>query len=117
MLTGPDPALAVTAATSLGSVGNNKAVEPLVRALASPDPRVRLAIIGALGTIRTQNARQALDLAAEGHPDPATRRAALGEVVRLARRHGTTLAPMSASPGAGTTAARIAVAPGGDAAP
>jgi len=103
LLRGPDPVLAAAAATSLGSLGNHRAVEPLTRALGRRDRRVRLAIVRALGAIRTQIARQALDLAAERHPDPGTRAAAVAEALALARRHGTALAPML-PPGAGARA-------------
>ncbi len=96
MLKGHDRALAIAAATSLGSFGNNTAVRPLLRELDTRDPDLRRAIIRGLGGIGTQSARQALDLVAANHPNPATRHVALSEVLMLARRHGTTLAPMMA---------------------
>jgi len=105
MLKGPDRALAIAAASALGSFGNIKAVRPLLRELDSPDPALRRAIVRGLGGIRTQSARQALDLVAANHPSPDTRQVALAEVLMLARRHGTTLAPMVARAEPGRSAA------------
>lgn len=96
MLKGSNRALALAAAHALASVGNDNAVRPFLRRLDTRDPALRRAIVQGLGRIHTQRARQALDLVAREHPDPATRQAALTEVLVLARRHGTTLAPMIA---------------------
>jgi HEAT repeats len=90
----PDEEIAGAAATALGSLGNRAAVAPLLRALGRPEPALRSAVVRALGRIATQGARQALDTAAEHHPDPETRREAFAAAIVLARRHGTTLAPM-----------------------
>jgi hypothetical protein len=105
-----DRTVALAAAEALGSLGNHGAVDTLLRALDTPDPARRETIVHALGDIRTQSARQALDLVAARHPDAATRRAAFGEALLLARRHGTTMAPMTGQPSEGQTAAGGAAA-------
>jgi hypothetical protein len=103
LLEAPDRELAAAAAHSLGAPGNHRAVEPLARALGLADPELRAAAIQALGRVGTQSARHALELAAAYHPDAEVRRLAAGGAVALARRHGTTLAPMVAPEGALST--------------
>lgn len=78
-----DEELAAAAAISLGVPGNRAAVGPLARALESPEERLRMSAIRALGRIATDDARALLRQAAEDHPDRATRRRAAGEVARL----------------------------------
>jgi hypothetical protein len=106
--------LATAAATSLGVPGNVDAVRPLAASLARDDDELRHAIVHSLGRIGTQSARQALELAAARHPDPATRRRAETEAIIVARRNGTALAPLlglgvepalAAVPGASETGA------------
>ncbi|MCC6848836.1 MAG: HEAT repeat domain-containing protein [Deltaproteobacteria bacterium] len=89
-----DPALATAAATALGTPGNVDAVRPLTASLGRPDGELRQAALASLARIGTQSARQALELAAARHPDPELRRQATVEAIALARRHGTTLAPL-----------------------
>jgi hypothetical protein len=75
-----DPQLVSVAAISLGAPGDEPAVAPLSRLLASDSPRVRMAAIRALGRVATPGARDALAQAAASHPDEATRRRAAAEV-------------------------------------
>jgi uncharacterized protein YjeT (DUF2065 family) len=75
-----DPLLVSTAAISLGALGNETAVEPLAKLLASDEHRVRLAAIRGLGRIGTPSARKQLAQAAAQHPDPGTRRRAGAEI-------------------------------------
>ena len=108
LLTSSDFAVATAAANALGVPGNVEAVRPLAASLGRNDQELRAAALTSLGRIGTQSARQALELTALKHPDPALRRRAEIEAVILARRHGTTLAPTL---GAGLDAA-LATAPG-----
>jgi len=98
LLEGPDMEAAAGAALSLGSVGNQDAIEPLARGLGRNDPRLSAAAIRSLARIGTLSARRALELAAAFHPDFETRRHAGAAVIALARRHGTTLAPALVAP-------------------
>lgn len=82
LLAGPDVLLVSTAAISLGVPGNEKAVEPLGKLLASKEERVRMAAIRGLGRIGTPAAQARLAQAAATHPDPDTRRRAGAEVAR-----------------------------------
>jgi hypothetical protein len=82
LLASPDALLVSAAAISLGVPGNEKAVEPLGKLLASSDERVRMAAIRGLGRIGTPAAHASLAQAATSHPDPATRRRAGAEVAR-----------------------------------
>ncbi len=91
MLRNQDEALAAAAAVSLGSPGNEEAVDPLAQLLANDDQRLRMAAIRGLGRIGTAGSRRVLEVAAVFHPDQATRRRANAEVIVLARRQGTTL--------------------------
>jgi hypothetical protein len=75
-----DAAAAESAAVALGSPGNTAAVEPLARALARGDARLRMAAIRGLGRIGTPDARAALSAAASGNDDPAARRRAVAEL-------------------------------------
>jgi len=84
VLAGADLERAAAAAVALGSPGNDVAVEPLAEALASPSPRLRMAAIRGLGRIATPAAERKLELAAEFHPDPPTRRRARAERIVLA---------------------------------
>ncbi len=88
-----DDTLATAAALALGSPGNESAVRSLADAVNTRDWPLRQAALRALGRIGTQQARHALELAAVFHPDPQTRQRATVEVIMLARRQGTTLAP------------------------
>jgi HEAT repeat protein len=58
-------------------------VAPLRGALASPDPRLRMASIRGLGRVATPSARRALEEAAASHSDADTRRRARAEAVQL----------------------------------
>jgi len=82
LLASPDPLLVSAATISLGVPGNEKAVEPLGKLLASSNERVRMAAIRGLGRIGTPAAQASLAQAAASHPDPATRRRAGAEVAR-----------------------------------
>ncbi|MCC6764686.1 MAG: HEAT repeat domain-containing protein [Deltaproteobacteria bacterium] len=93
-----DLEVATAAATALGAPGNVEAVHPLAASLARPDAELRHAALASLTRIGTQSARQALELTAARHPDPALRRQATIEAIVLARRHGTTLAPLVGVP-------------------
>ncbi len=84
LLADDDPLLVSTAAVSLGAPGNDPAVAPLSKLLASDQARVRMAAIRGLGRIATPSAHKALKKAAASHPDPATRRRASAEVQILA---------------------------------
>ena len=83
LLAGTEVELAAAAAVSLGVPGNRAAVEPLARALDQGEERLRMAAIRGLGGIATEEALAVLRRAAAGHPDPATRRRAAGELGRL----------------------------------
>lgn len=76
VLASPDALLVSTAAISLGVPGNEPAVAPLTKLLASADPRVRNAAIRGLGRIGTPAAQAGLAKAAAEHPDSDTRRRA-----------------------------------------
>ena len=93
LLASQDALLVSAAAISLGVPGNEKAVEPLGRLLASNDERVRMAAIRGLGRIGTPSAQARLAQAAPSHPDPATRRRAGAEVARASREAGGILSP------------------------
>ena len=82
LLASPDALLVSAAAISLGVPGNEKAVEPLGKLLASSNERVRMSAIRGLGRIGTPSAQALLTQAAASHPDPATRRRAGAEVAR-----------------------------------
>ena len=57
----PDIAVRAEAASSLGSLGDRSAVEPLITALRSDsDPYVRSLAVGALGDLGDPNARAVL---------------------------------------------------------
>jgi hypothetical protein len=105
MLSDRDLALATAAATALGAPGNVEAVRPLAESLARSDPAFGAAALRSLARVGTHSARQALELAAAHHPDPQLRRQAEIESIALARRHGTTIAPLLAAPGAADTLA------------
>ena len=83
LLASPDVLLVSAAAISLGVPGNEKAVAPLGKLLASSEERARMSAIRGLGRIGTPSAQTALAKAAASHPDPATRRRAGAEVARL----------------------------------
>ncbi len=102
-----DFAIATAAASALGVPGNVEAVRALTVCFGREDAELRTAALTSLGRIGTQSARQALEMVAAKHRDPALRWRAEVEAVVLARRHGTTLAP---SFGAGSEAA-VAAAP------
>lgn len=89
LLNSKDKQLVAAAAVALGSPGNDTAVAPLVKLIRSDAARVRMAAIRSLGRVATPRARQALADAAEGHPDPATRRRAAAEVRVLNHRSAT----------------------------
>lgn len=76
LLASEDPLLVSAAAISLGAPGNDPAVEPLARLLASGEERVRMAAVRGLERIGTPDARARLAQASASHPDPATRRRA-----------------------------------------
>jgi hypothetical protein len=80
VLEASDARAAEAAAIALGSPGNAAAVEPLAKALATGDARLRGAAIRGLGRIALPEARRALESAARGHADPATRRRAEAEL-------------------------------------
>ena len=103
-----DLAIATGAASALGVPGNVDAVRPLTACLARDDQPLRLAALRSLARIGTQGARQAIELIAARHPDPALRHRAEVEAIILARRHGTTLAPTL---GLNAADAAVAVAP------
>lgn len=83
ILAGGDADAAAAAAIALGWLGNEDAVSALRAALASNDSRLRMASIRGLGRIATPSARDALQEAADSHPDEGTRRRARAEVVLL----------------------------------
>ena len=103
-----DLAIATAAAAALGVPGNVEAVRPLTASLARDDQALRLVALRSVARIGTQSARQALELIAARHPDPALRQRADVEAIILARRHGTTLAPTL---GLNAADAAVAVAP------
>lgn len=109
LLGDPDLEVAATAATALGVPGNVNAVRPLAASLGRPDRGLYLAALRSLARIGTQSARQAIEFVAARHPDPELRARAEIEAIILARRHGTTLAPML---GSGSSDAALATAPG-----
>jgi hypothetical protein len=81
LLADPDERVAAAAAVALGTHGNDAAVTPLAAALStSGSANVRLSAIRALGKIGSPAARDALEQAAESHPEPATKRRALAEL-------------------------------------
>lgn len=92
-----DLAIVTAAATSLGVPGNVDAVRPLAATLGRADTTLRHAVIRALERVGTQSARQALEAIAARHPDSELRRRADLAAITIARRNGTTLAPMVAS--------------------
>lgn len=94
MLDQSDLAIATAAAAALGVPGNIDAVRPLTACLRRADHPLRLAALRSLARIGTQSARQALELVAARHPDFELRQRAEIDAVILARRHGTTLAPI-----------------------
>jgi hypothetical protein len=94
LLAGRDLDVAAAAATALGAPGNVEAIRALAASLARPDVALQDATLASLARIGTQSARQTLELAAARHPDPRVRRQAAIEAIILARRHGTTMAPM-----------------------
>ena len=79
MLRGDSP-LAEAAAQALGNPSHADSVPALANTLERDEPRVRMAAIRALGRIGTPAARNALEIAATSHSDPATRRRAAAEV-------------------------------------
>jgi hypothetical protein len=85
MLDREDPLLVVAVAVSLGTPGNEAAVAPLAKLLASNQPRVRMAAIRGLGKIATPAARQAVAQVAGSHPDPRTQNRARAEVKLIDR--------------------------------
>ena len=84
MLRGDSP-LAEAAAQALGNPSHADSVPALANTLERDEPRVRMATIRALGRIGTPAARNALEIAATSHSDPATRRRAAAEVRSQAR--------------------------------
>ena len=80
LLDGGDPETAAEAAVALGAPGNDDAVAPLASVLAGGDPRLGRAAVRGLGRIGTPRAREALETAAESHPDADIRRRALAEL-------------------------------------
>ena len=68
------------AAIALGTLGNDAAVKPLARLLTASDSRLRMAAIRGLGGIATNAALAQLQVAAERHADPATRRRAAAQL-------------------------------------
>ncbi len=108
MLDDRNVAIATAAATALGVPGNVDAVRPLTVSLGRTDQALCLAALRSLARIGTQSARQALEMVAARHPDPELRRRADVEAIALARRQGTTLAPML---GTGPSADSLATAP------
>lgn len=75
----PNAYLAAAAATAMATVGGAKVVPVLVGALERAASDAREPLVYALGSIRAQAARDALEELA-GHPDPAIARAA-GELI------------------------------------
>jgi len=110
LLAGPDVTIATAAAGALGVPGNVDAVRPLAACLGRPDESLRLTALRSLARIGTQGARQAIELVAARHPDRALRARAETEAIILARRHGTTLAPLGV---ATAETAAVATAPQG----
>ena len=84
LLKSDDPLLVSTVAVSLGAPGNEQAVLPLSKLLASDQQRVRMAAIRGLGRIATPSAQAELKKVAASHADSATRRRAGAEVRILA---------------------------------
>jgi hypothetical protein len=68
------------AAIAIGGSRDARAVGALTAALESDEPRVRNAAIRGLGRVGSPEGRQALELAARTHADPATRKRAMAEV-------------------------------------
>jgi hypothetical protein len=88
LLANEDYQLVSAAAVALGTPGNDAAVAPLAKLLASDDSRVRMSAIRGLGRVATPRAQQVLVKTARAHPDASTRRRA-GAEVRLLDRHTT----------------------------
>jgi len=80
---GQDDEVAEAAALALGNPAHHGAVPALKKTLRSDATRVRMGAIRALGRIGTPAAREALEVAARDHADPATRRRAAAEVRTL----------------------------------
>ncbi len=80
----PRGAVAAEAARALGRPGGSTFVPTLAKALAHEEARVRNAAIRGLRAIGDEAARRALSQAADGHPDPRTRRLAAGAARALA---------------------------------
>jgi HEAT repeat protein len=85
MLGSNDAGVAEAAALGLGQPHHANAVPGLAAALGNEAPRVRMAAIRSLGRIATPAASKALEAAAQGNGDPATRQRASAEVLRLER--------------------------------
>lgn len=80
LLADPDAPVAAAAASALGTPGDVAAVAPLKTALAREQATVRMAAIRGLGRIGTPEALRTLEIAADSHPDPETRRRARAEL-------------------------------------
>jgi hypothetical protein len=76
------------AAEELGATGLPEAEGPLVRALGSPAPEVRVAAARALGRAGTAASVSALREAAEANPDGGLRRAVRQAVAEIQSRIG-----------------------------
>lgn len=84
LVSDPDLLVAAAAASALGSPGRVDAVAPLTGALSHESEKVRMAAIRGLGRVALPESREALEIAAASHPDPATRRRARAEVRKQA---------------------------------
>lgn len=73
-LTKPDPYLAAVAATGIARVGRERAVSTLLEALPRAAREAREPLVLAIGSIRSDEARQAVAALAE-HEDPVIRKA------------------------------------------
>lgn len=98
LLRGPEPEVAEEAALALGAADPQRALAPLVEALAAPEPRLRGAALRGLAALGTPEARAALEHAAASHPDTAVRRSARAAAARLASRPLPSAPPLP-SPG------------------
>ncbi len=86
LLGDPDERVVAAAAVALGAPDNAAAVSALAATLSSHESAsVQLAVIRGLGRIGSTGARDALERAAESHPEPATQRRARAELRTLRR--------------------------------
>lgn len=114
----PDAGVRQAAATALGRLGGDDALEPLALALADEAPEVRIAAAGALGRLRSPSAVEPLTLLV-GDPDPwvcAAALEALGAIGAPAGFRAITAALAAADPLVVLAAVEAAAAVGGDAA-